>query len=180
MLCRGSNIFFAVSLEVVAAEAGLLLFHPDRDGGFNRFLGAFHHITYNSFWNGQFGVHIMWPDFQLVWTAVGLLRNWGLLDSFNWENNSPGWKLLTKSIAEWYLEACSPASSNVAGLPYQNVNLLLCSAITARLSLAIIHSPGLKLLSHPRCSLLSLCCSSALLQKAQSLLNVLPRPSVWY
>lgn len=75
MLFRVSNIFFVVSLELVAAEAGLLLFHPDRDGGFNRFPGAFHHIIYNSFWNGQFGVHIMRPNSQLVWTAVGLLRN---------------------------------------------------------------------------------------------------------
>lgn len=51
--------FLLVSWKVVPAEARLLLFHPERDGGFNRFLRAFHHIIYNSFWNGQFGVHIM-------------------------------------------------------------------------------------------------------------------------
>ena len=35
---------------------------------------------YNSFCDGQFCVHIMWPGFQLVWTAVKLLRNWKLLE----------------------------------------------------------------------------------------------------
>lgn len=47
-----------VSLKVVAVEAGLLLFHPDRDGGFNRFPGAFHHIIYNFLEWPQFGVPI--------------------------------------------------------------------------------------------------------------------------
>lgn len=31
-------------LKIVAVEGGLLLFHPDKVGGFNRFPGAFHHI----------------------------------------------------------------------------------------------------------------------------------------
>ena len=38
------NIFLEGPLKIVPVEAGSLLFHPDRDGGFNRFPGAFHHI----------------------------------------------------------------------------------------------------------------------------------------
>ena len=70
-----------VSLEIVAAEAGLLLFHPDRDGGFNRFPRAFHHIITLSLMV-SFGSTLCDLTFNLFELLLGwLLRNRGLPDS---------------------------------------------------------------------------------------------------
>lgn len=43
-MVEGENVFLVGPLKTVAVEGGSLLLHPDRDGGFNRFPGAFHHI----------------------------------------------------------------------------------------------------------------------------------------
>lgn len=143
---------------MVASEAGLLLFHPDRDSRLNRFPGAFQ-SHYNSFCDGQFCVHIMWPDFKLVWTAVKLLRSWKLLDSCFpirkttiphenlWQGSElcsfkPTWVRLIPRQHLHQLEV------TVAGMLSHHVNLRgFALRWQCSLSVAVLHSLRLKLLA---------------------------------
>lgn len=70
-----------VSLKIVATKIGLLLFHPDRDGGFNRFPRAFHHFISLSLMVsiGSTLCDMTFNLFELLFSWP--LRNQGLLDS---------------------------------------------------------------------------------------------------
>lgn len=98
-MAEGWNVFLVGPLKIVAVEAGLLLFHPDKDGGFNRFSGAFHHIITLSEMV-QFGstlCDLTFNSFELLLGCSGIEGYWIVLLFSSWENNNPTWKLLTKS-----------------------------------------------------------------------------------
>lgn len=78
------------SLKVVAAEAGLLLFRPDRDSGLTRLPGAFRHvITFSVV--ASFGSTLCDLTFNLFEPLVGcsgIEGYWIAPLFFSWENNS--------------------------------------------------------------------------------------------
>lgn len=88
-----------VSLKCVAVEARLLLFHPDKDGGFNGLPGAFHHIITFSLM-----VSLGYTLCDLTFNLLKLLSDCSVIKGYkvvllvsNWKCNSVACKLLTRS-----------------------------------------------------------------------------------
>lgn len=157
---------FVASLIIVAAEAALLLFHPDSGGGCNRSPRAPHHIvtlsaevglgstsrglTCNLFEPllGCWGIEGSWPVPLFLTGRTTIVREsfWRSPDLCSLEQN---WVRMTPG-------------STVAGLKWRGWEAvswrgpaLLCSVVTACLLRAITPSRRLGLSPRARCSLLS-------------------------